>query len=149
MNLYEKITADMKTAMKGKDVETLSVLRMLLASLKNKMIDTRKELEDADVVSTIRSDIKKIEDALESFIAGEREDLANKARAELVVLKKYLPPEMSDEDLEKAVKKVVDELEDGSASDIGKAMGRVMQELKGQVDGTRVKAMLARMLSEK
>jgi len=149
MKLYEKITADMKAAMKGRDVQTLSILRMLLASLKNKMIETRKELEDAEVVATVRSDIKKIEDALESFVAGEREDLADKARSELVILKTYLPPEMSEEDLEKAIKKVIDQLEDGSASDIGKAMGKVMQELKGQVDGARVKAMLARILGEK
>ncbi|MBU4315143.1 GatB/YqeY domain-containing protein [Patescibacteria group bacterium] len=149
MSLHEKITADMKTAMKGKQVETLSVLRMLLASLKNKAIDLRRELEDAEVTSVIRSDIKKIEDALESFVAGEREDLADKARNELKVLKSYLPPEMSDEDLELAIKKVIDELEEGDALDIGKAMGKAMQVLKGQADGARVKAMLARMILKK
>ena len=149
MNLHEKITADMKAAMKGREVETLSILRMILASLKNKAIDLRHELEDADVIAVIKSDIKKIEDALESFVAGEREDLANKARNELKVLKSYLPPEMSDDDLEVAIKKVIDELEEGDASDIGKAMGKAMQVLKGQADGARVKAMLARMLLKK
>lgn len=148
MNLYEKITQDMREAMKGKDVQTLSTLRMLLASLKNKAIEARRELEDADVVAVVRSDMKKLEDGLESFVAGERQDLADKARAELEILKGYLPPEMSDEDLEKAIKNVIDELEDGSASDMGKAMGKVMQELKGQVDGNRVRAMLATLLKK-
>ena len=148
MNLYEKISDDIKVAMKGRDAETLSVLRMLMASLKNKGIDLKEELEDADVVAVIKSDVKKIEDSLESFVKGEREDLADKARSEMKVLKKYLPPEMSEEDLEKAVKKVIDELEVGDMSGMGKAMGKVMEELKGQVDGKRVKAMLARLLSE-
>ncbi|MBT3231113.1 GatB/YqeY domain-containing protein [Candidatus Uhrbacteria bacterium] len=148
MNLYEKISDDIKVAMKGRDAETLSVLRMLMASLKNKVIDLKEELEDADVVAVIKSDVKKIEDSLESFVKGEREDLADKARSEMKVLKKYLPPEMSEEDLEKAVKKVIDELEVGDMSGMGKAMGKVMEELKGQVDGKRVKAMLARLLSE-
>ena len=148
MNLYEKISDDIKVAMKGRDAETLSVLRMLMASLKNKVIDLKEELEDADVVAVIKSDVKKIEDSLESFVKGEREDLADKARSEMKVLKKYLPPEMLEEDLEKAVKKVIDELEVGDMSGMGKAMGKVMEELKGQVDGKRVKAMLARLLSE-
>jgi len=94
MNLYEKISDDIKVAMKGRDAETLSVLRMLMASLKNKVIDLKEELEDADVVAVIKSDVKKIEDSLESFVKGEREDLADKARSEMKVLKKYLPPEM-------------------------------------------------------
>ena len=148
MNLYEKITDDIKTAMKGKDAETLSVLRLLSASLKNKAIDLKKELEDADVIAVVRSDVKKIEDALETFVKGEREDLAEKARSEIKVLKKYLPPEMSEEDLEKAVKKVIDEMGVGDMSDMGKAMGKLMGELKDQVDGKRVKAMLVRLLSK-
>ncbi len=148
MNLYDKITSDMKEAMKGKDAETLSVLRLLIASLKNKMIDMKEELEDADVVSVVRSDLKKIEDSLEMFIKGEREDLADKARSEIEVLKKYLPPEMSEEDLEKAAKKVIKELEIGDMSGMGKAMGKLMEELKDQADGKRVKAMLARLLGE-
>lgn len=149
MSLYEKISADIKEAMKGRDVQTLEVLRLLMASLKNKAIDLKEDLEDADVITVVRSDVKKIEDALETFVTGEREDLAEKARNELQILKKYLPPEMSEEDLEKAVKKVIDEMEIGDMSGMGQAMGRLMAELKDQVDGKRVKAMLARLLSEK
>lgn len=148
MTLYQKIQDDMKTAMKEKNVETLSVLRLLWASLKNKAIDLKKELEDAEVISIIKSDARKIEDALESFVAGERTDLADKAKNELVILKKYLPEEMSDEDLEKVVKKVLDELGQGNISGMGQAMGAVMEELRDQVDGKRVKAMIERLLKK-
>ncbi|PIX62526.1 hypothetical protein CO057_02970 [Candidatus Uhrbacteria bacterium CG_4_9_14_0_2_um_filter_41_50] len=148
MTLYQKIQDDMKTAMKEKNVETLSVLRLLWASLKNKAIDLKKELEDAEVISIIKSDAKKIEDALESFVAGERADLADKAKSELVILKKYLPAEMSDEDLESAVRKVLDELGQGNISGMGQAMGAVMEELRDQVDGKRVKVMIERLLKK-
>jgi len=148
MNLYEKITDDIKVAMKGRDSETLSILRMLSSSLKNKAIDLKKELEDADVIGVVRSDVKKIEDSLVTFVEGEREDLAEKARSEIKILRKYLPPEMSEEDLEKAVAKVIKEMEIGDMSGIGQVMGKLMGELKDQVDGKRVKAMLARLLSK-
>ena len=148
MTLYQKIQDDMKTAMKEKNVETLSVLRLLWASLKNKAIDLKKELEDAEVISIIKSDAKKIEDALESFVAGERADLADKAKSELVILKKYLPAEMSDEDLESAVRKVLDELGQGNISGMGQAMGAVMEELRDQADGKRVKVMIERLLKK-
>ena len=138
----------MKAAMKAKEAETLSVLRLLLASLKNKALEMKEELQDADVISVVKKDVKKLEDALETFVQGGREDLAEKARSEIGVLKAYLPPEMSDEDLEAAVQKVIDELEVGDMSGMGKAMGAVMKELKDQVDGKRVKEMLQRLLSK-
>ena len=149
MSLYESIQTDLKEAMKAKDMQTLNVLRLLVASLKNQMIDLQRDLEDADVVAVVRSDVKKMQDALGEFVKGEREDLAESARGEIEVLKKYLPPEMSEEDLEAAVRKVIDELEEGDARGMGKAMGAVMKELKGQVDGNRVREMVARMIAPK
>lgn len=148
MSLYEEIQSDLKEAMKAKDVQTLSVLRLLMASLKNQMIDLKRDLEDADVVAVVRSDVKKMSDALGEYVKGEREDLAQAAREEIEVLKKYLPPEMSDEDLEAAVQKVIDEFEDGDAGGMGKAIGAVMKELKGQVDGNRVRAIVERLLKK-
>ncbi len=132
--------------MKAKDVQTLSVLRLLMASLKNQMIEFKRDLEDADVVAVVRSDVKKLSDALGEYVKGERGDLAEAARGEIEVLKKYLPPEMSDEDLEAAVQKVIDELEEGDAAGMGKAMGAVMKELKGHVDGNRVREVVARLI---
>ncbi|MBT4856966.1 GatB/YqeY domain-containing protein [Candidatus Uhrbacteria bacterium] len=149
MSLFKDIQADLVVAMKAKDTQTLSILRMLMASLKNQVIEFKRELEDADVISVVRSDVKKMNDALGEFVKGEREDLAAAARVEIEVLKKYLPPEMSDEDLEAAVQKVVDEMEDGDAGGMGKAMGAVMKELKGNVDGNRVREIVARLIAPK
>jgi len=148
MSLYEQIQTDLKGAMKSKDMQTLNVLRLLVSSLKNQAIEFKRDLEDADVVAVVRSDVKKLQDAIGDFVKGEREDLASAAREEIEILKTYLPPEMSDEDLEAAVKKVVDELEVGDVSGMGKAMGAVMKELKGAVDGNRVRAMVERLLKQ-
>lgn len=148
MSLYDQLQSDLKDAMRAKDMQTLNVLRLLLSSVKNQMIELKRDLEDADVIAVIRSDVKKMQDALGDFTKGGREDLAEAARGEVEILKKYLPPEISDEDLEAAVQKVIDELEVGDVSGMGKAMGVVMKELKGNVDGNRVRAMVERLLKK-
>ncbi len=144
--LYKQIQDDLKTAMKEKDLQTVEVLRLLWSSLKNKAIEMKRELEDAEVIAVIKSDAKKIEDSMRSFIDGKREDLAEKARNELIILKQYLPPEMSDEELKQ---KINDILTPELTKDFGRAMGKVMSELKGLVDGGRVRKMLEAILSEK
>jgi len=132
--------------MKAKDMQTLDALRMLYASLKNKAIEMRHELEDADTLAVIKSDLKKIEDSLESFVAGGREDLAQKARNEISLLRAYLPEQMNDAQLEAAVKKVIDNLEEGSVGNIGKAIGAVMADVKGLADGKRVREMIEKII---
>lgn len=149
MPLYEKIQADIKTAMKAKDMQTLDALRVLFSSLKNKAIDLKRELEDAEVAGIIKSDLKKIEDAMEMFLQGERQDLVEKAQKEIGILKAYLPAELTDEDLEMTVKKVLSGLGDLQNAHLGKTIGSVMTELKGLVDGKRVKEMVERLLSSK
>ncbi len=146
MTLYEQIKDDMKSAMKSKDAETLDTVRMLLASLKNKAIDMQKELDDADVMAVVKSDLKKLKDGLDSFVAAAREDLAEKARKEMKVLEKYLPAQMSDEELEQKVRATLAELGITDASGIGKAMGQLMGKLKDFADGSRIKAMVDKVL---
>lgn len=147
MKLQDQIKEDIKQAMKGKDVETLDVLRLLKSSLQNKAIELKKELEDADVVAVIKSDVKKLQDALTQFIDAAREDLVDKTKSEIAILKKYLPAEMSDEDLEKKVREILESNEISDPSDSGRATGMVMKELAGSVDGSRVKAMIERVLN--
>jgi len=146
MNLYEQMQADLKEAMKGKDMQTLDILRVVLASLKNKAIELKKELEDAEVIEVVRSDVKKLQDALEDFSKAAREDLVEKTKGEIEVLKKYLPPEMSDEELQSKVKAKVEALGATDMKDLGQAMGELMKDLKGVVDGSRVKKMLEDIL---
>ncbi len=146
MTLYDQIREDMKTAMKNKDTKTLDTVRMLVASLKNKMIDLGKELDDADVMATIKSDVKKLKDGLDSFVTAAREDLAEAAREEIAILEKYLPAQMSEEDLEKKVRAKLAELGITDMASVGKAMGALMADLKEFADGSRIKAMVDKVL---
>jgi uncharacterized protein len=146
MTLYDQIREDMKTAMKNKDAKTLDTVRMLVASLKNKMIDLGKELDDADVLATIKSDVKRLKDGLDSFVTAAREDLAEAAREEIAILEKYLPAQMSEEELEKKVRAKLAELGITDMASVGKAMGALMADLKEFADGSRIKAMVDKVL---
>jgi uncharacterized protein len=146
MNLYEQIKDDMVKAMKAKDAETLSVLRLLFSSLKNKTIDLKKDLDDAEVLATVKSDVKKLNDAMKDFVEGAREDLVEQTKAEIEVLKKYLPPEMPDEELEAKVKEILDREGVKDMAKIGMAIGTVMKELAGAVDGNRVREKIEKLL---
>lgn len=146
MTLLETIKNDMKDAMRAKDMQTLDVVRMLLASIKNKVIDLGRELDDAEVTAVIKSDLKKLKDGLDSFASAAREDLAGKAREEIKVLEKYLPAQLTDGELEEKVRGVLAELGITSAADVGKAMGQLMGRLKDAADGSRIKAAAEKIL---
>ncbi len=146
-SLFSQLQEDMKTAMKGKDIKTLEVLRMAIASIKNKAIELNKELSDAEVVDVMKSDAKKIKDAMESFLANAREDLAEKAKEELEILKKYLPEQLTDEDLEARVKAKINEMGVQGKEAAGKVMGVLSKDLKGLADGSRIKALVDKLLS--
>ena len=146
MNLQDQIKEDIKTAMKGKDMKTLDVLRLLKASIQNKAIELKKELEDADILAVIKSDVKKLEDAAAQFAEAAREDLVEKTKEEVVILKKYLPEEMNDQELETRVKKALENVPDLDLTKMGQAMAAAMAELKGLVDGKRVKDMVEKLL---
>lgn len=148
MNLYDQIREDMKTAMKNKDSKTLDTIRMLVASLKNKAIDLGKELDDADVMATIKSDVKKLKDGLDSFVSAAREDLAAAAKEEIAILEKYLPAQLTDGELEEKVRAKLAELGITDVASIGKAMGSLMADLKEFADGSRIKAMVDKILKK-
>jgi uncharacterized protein len=147
MSLSEQITTDMKTAMKAKDNATLSTLRLLRSAIKNKQIDLGHELTDEEVIAVIKAQAKQLKDSIESFTDGGREDLAEPTRLELETLKKYLPAEMSDEDLETIVKKVIEDSGATSKAEMGKVMGLAMKAVAGKADGNRVKEIVAKSLS--
>jgi uncharacterized protein YqeY len=145
MHIREKLTEDMKAAMKNKDMQTLDAVRMLLASIQKKALDIGHDLEESEMVEVIVSDAKKLKDALESFVAAAREDLAQKVREELAIVQKYLPEQMSDEDLQKIVQEKISAMADGGAQAVGKLMGTLVNELRGKVDGSRIKAMVEKL----
>lgn len=146
MNLYTKIQSDIKEAMKGKDSKTLGVLRVLFAELKNKAIDLKRDLEDEEVLAAIRSDVKKMQDALKDFEKAARQDLIDKTKEEITILKFYLPPEMDEEELRGVVKKKITELDASDMKMMGQVMGAVMADVRDRVDGNKVKEMVAELL---
>lgn len=147
MSLSQQITDDMKEAMKAKNDATLSTLRLLRSAMKNKQIDVQHELSDVEIQEVIKIQVKQLKDAINDFKAGGRMDLAEGNQKELEVLNKYLPAELSDEELQTIVKEAVIQSGATAKSDMGKAMGFVMKAVAGRADGTRVKKLVESLLS--
>ena len=148
MALEKRITDDIATAMKSKEADRLSTLRMLKAALMNKSIEKSRALEPAEELQVVTTLVKQRRDSIEQFTAGGREDLAAKERAEILVLETYLPPAVSDDELDQAVGEAVAETGATGPRDMGKVMKAVMARLAGKtVDGKavsdRVKSRLA------
>ena len=138
MELEDKIKEDLKEAMKKGDSETRDVLRSLTSDIKNEFIKTRKELEEKDVLNVIRRNIKSRKDSIEQFLAGGREDLAEKEKAELVILEKYQPVQMSEDEIRNAVKNAVARLDEKDAKNFGIVMKETMKDTEGKADGALV-----------
>ena len=152
MTLKEKITEDMKTAMRAKDSERLGTIRLLLSAIKQKEVDERVVVDDVMAVAIVDKLIKQRKDSIEAFEKAARQDLADKEKAELLVLQAYLPARLSLEEVTAEVKAIVAALatEMGRAvgsADLGKVMGAVKTQLAGKADmgqvSSAVKAALA------
>ncbi|MBI4437934.1 GatB/YqeY domain-containing protein [Candidatus Uhrbacteria bacterium] len=146
MSLLEAMTEDMKASMKAKDSATLSTLRLLLSACKNKKIELLHELSDAEVQDVVKTQVKQLKDSIVSFDAGGRADMAQSARAEIAVLEKYLPVQMSEEDLRALVQKTIAETGAASQADMGRVMGATLKAAQGQADGARVKGIVMQLL---
>jgi uncharacterized protein YqeY len=131
MTLKTRITEDMKTAMRAKDAARLSTIRMLLAAIKQREVDERIELTDADVLSVIEKMLKQRKDSIAQFEAGRREDLAAIERAEVGVLTAYMPAQLSDNEIEAEIDAAL--VASGAAGMAG--MGKVMAILKPKLAG--------------
>jgi len=139
MGLRELIPEDLKNALRNKNTFELSVLRMLQAALKNKEIDKRKEaLTDEDVISVVGTEIKKRRDAAREFEKVNRPDAADQEKAEIEILMKYMPQQMSEDEIRDVVKKAVEDTQAESMQDIGKVMKVLMPQVKGKADGSIV-----------
>ena len=147
MTLKEQITEDMKTAMRAKDSERLGTIRLLMASMKQKEVDERIELDDAAIVAIVDKLIKQRKDSVTAFTQAGRMDLADKETAELAVLETYLPQRMGAEEITAAVQAIVTSLGAKGPGDMGKVMGAVKTQLAGKADmglvSAAVKAALA------
>ena len=147
MSLKERITEDMKTAMRAKDSERLGTIRLLQSAMKQKEVDERIELDDAAIVAIVDKMIKQRKDSIAAFELAARQDLVDKEKAELAVLIVYLPERLSAQELTAAVQAIVTELGASGPGDMGKVMGAVKTRLAGKADmgavSAAVKAALA------
>lgn len=143
--LKEQIDADLKEAQKEKNAIVMGTLRMLKARIKNEEIAKQKEFDDQQVTDIIFSEVKRRKDSFDAYTQGNREDLAAKEQEEIQILHKYLPEQMSEEDVKQEAVKVVSE-NNFTAADFGKAMGILNAKLKGRAQGSVISKILKEVL---
>jgi len=140
MTLKERITEDMKAAMRAREAQRLGAIRMLTAAIKQKEVDERIELDDAAVVGIVDKLIKQRKDSVEAFQKANRQDLADNEAAEITVLQAYLPARLSPGEIAAAVQAIVAEVGAKGPSDMGKVMGAAKAKLAGKADMGQVSA---------
>ncbi|OIP32220.1 MAG: aspartyl-tRNA amidotransferase [Deltaproteobacteria bacterium CG2_30_63_29] len=147
MSLFETLTADIKTAMKAREKERLSTLRMVLSSLKNKRIDKGSELDEAEELELLTREAKRRRESIDAYTKANRQDLVDKEQAELVVIGAYLPQQLSPEEVEAIVAAAVAESGASAKKDIGNVMKLVMPKIQGRFPGKDVRPMVDKHLS--
>ena len=148
MSLKDRITEDMKNAMRAKDAPRLLTIRGLLAACKQREVDERIELDDAAVIAIVDKLIKQRKDSITQFAAGGRADLVDKESAELKVLEAYLPQRLSADEVAAEVARIVKELGATGPGDMGKVMGAVKGQLAGNADMSQVSAAVKQVLAK-
>jgi uncharacterized protein YqeY len=140
---------DLKAALKGGERLKTSVLRLLCALIKNREIDKRGELDDAEIIQAIIASCKTRKEAIEQYLKGGRDELAAKEEAELKLLESYLPPPLSPEELRRKVEDALVTAQAGSLKDMGKVMALLMPEISGRADGKVASQMVKDALSRR
>jgi uncharacterized protein len=147
MSLKERITEDMKTAMRGAQKERLGTVRMILAGIKQREVDERVTLDDSQILAVIDKMVKQRRESIASFEAGGRADLAAKETAEIALLQAYLPAQLSQEEIETLIAAAIASTGAASMKDMGKVMGQLKSELAGRADMGAVSARIKQKLS--
>jgi uncharacterized protein YqeY len=147
MSLKNKITEDMKTAMRAKETARLGTVRLLLSAMKQKEVDERVELTDADVLSIIEKMLKQRRESIAQYEKAARADLADVEKAEIAVLSAYLPQQMSEAEVADAVFAAIKESGAAGPKDMGKVMGLLKSRLAGRTDMGRLSAFVKAKLS--
>ena len=139
MSLRDRLTEDLKLAMKARDQLRMDVIRMIKAAVLNKEVETKKDLDDAEMSRIMTTMIKQRKESVEQYEKGQRAELAAKERQEISIIESYLPKALSADELERVVETVIRETGASSAKDMGAVMKSVMTRLAGQpVDGKHV-----------
>jgi len=147
MSIKQRITEDMKTAMKARETERLGTIRLILAAMKQKEVDERIELDDAATLSILDKMVKQRRDSIAQFEAAGREDLANIEKAELVVIQTYLPQALSEAEIAAMVSAAVTEVSASGPQDMAKVMGVLKPQMAGRADMGKVSGLVKAALS--
>jgi len=150
-SIIDRLTEDLKDAMRDKDKVRLRTLRSLRSALKNKEIDQRESgaetvLSEQDQLAVLRKQVNQRKDSIEQYEDADRDDLVEQEQAELEVLNEYMPAALSDEELEEVLQEIIEDVGADSMADMGAVMGRAMDRLKGRVDGGRVQETVQTLL---
>ncbi|PYQ31258.1 MAG: aspartyl-tRNA amidotransferase [Acidobacteria bacterium] len=144
--LSEQIRSDLTSAMKAQEKDRLSTLRMLQSAIKNEQINVGHELSDEEAMTVIRKAVKQRQDSIEQYTKGNRPELAEKERAEMELLKAYLPPELTEDEIESGVREIVASTGAQSKKDMGRVMKEAAAKYKGRVDGKKIQEIVSRLL---
>ena len=148
MTLKQQITDDMKAAMRAKDAARLGAIRLLLAAIKQREVDERIELSDADVVAIVEKMNKQRRDSISQYEAAGRQDLADIEKAEMAVLAMYMPKQLSEAEVVAVVQAAITATGATGPQDMGKVMGFVKPKLAGQADMGKVSALIKAQLTK-
>ncbi|MEI8344119.1 MAG: GatB/YqeY domain-containing protein [Candidatus Moraniibacteriota bacterium] len=151
MTLKEKITSDLKDAMKSGDTLRRDTLRLMDSAIKNVEIEKNKReegLQDEEVLEVLGRGVKQRQDSIRQFEAGGRPDLAEKEKVELEIILPYLPAQLSQQEIEKVVVEILATSENPTLADLGKIMGQAMAQLKGKADGNVVREIVKSQLEK-
>ncbi len=147
MEIQDRLSEDLKTAMKAKEKVKVETIRMVRAQLKNFQIAKRDELTEEDEISVVINAAKMRKEALELYEKSDRQDLIDRERQELEIISAYLPAQLSKEEVDRVVLKVIQEVGASSPQDMGKVMGAAMKELRGKADGKMVQEIVREKLN--
>lgn len=149
MSLLDNLKKDMITAMKAKDKDTLSVVRMLKAAVQNEQINLGHDLTPDEENALMAKEYKQRKDSMAEFEKGGRQDLVDATKKEMAVVAKYMPKQMSADEVEKVVEETIAEVHATSMKDFGKVMGAIMPKVKGKADGKVVNETVKKVLQSK
>ncbi|BDZ31002.1 GatB/YqeY domain-containing protein [Lactiplantibacillus sp. WILCCON 0030] len=147
MSLTETLNGDLKAAMKARDKQSLSVLRMLKSALMNEKINAGHDLTADEEVSVISRELKQRRESLSEFEKAGRQDLVDGVQAEIVIVEKYMPKQLSDDEVKQIVAATIKQVGATGKGDFGKVMGAVMPKLKGQADGKLINQTVKSLLN--
>lgn len=147
MSLKETLMQDLKTAMKTKDKRAKDTITMVRAAIKQKEVDERVELDDDGVLKVLAKEIKERRGSIEEFEKAGRDDLVESTKAEIDVLMKYMPEQLSEEELEKLIRQVMEENNITEKKQMGLLMKNIMPKVQGRADGKAVNAIVNRILN--